>query len=111
MKFETGFAHLNEKPHIPVMRIDEMDLPKIDIITMDIEGSEYEALQGAEKILLKDRPIVFVSVHPEFMWREHHHSPDDLHVMMQKYGYEPNYLAFDHEQHYMYKPVDGAYGL
>lgn len=107
---ETGFAHVNEKPPIPVMRIDEMGLPKIDIITMDIEGTEYEALEGAEKVLLNDRPTVFVSVHPEFMWREHHHSPDDLHVMMQKYGYEGTYLAFDHEQHWMYKPIEQRYG-
>lgn len=110
MKLETGFAHINERPNLPVVKIDEMGLPKVDIITMDIEGSEYEALQGAEGILLKDRPICFISVHPEFMWREHHHSPDDLHVMMQKYGYEPTYLAFDHEQHWMYKPTEKRFG-
>lgn len=110
MKLETGFAHISERPKIPVVKIDDMGLPKIDIITMDIEGTEYEALAGAEKVLLRDRPIVFVSVHPEFMWREHHHSTDDLHVMMKKLGYEPNYLAFDHEQHWMYKPTEVYYG-
>lgn len=110
MKLETGFAHLSEKPDIPVMKIDDMGLPKVDIVTMDIEGTEYEALAGAEQTLLRDRPIVFVSVHPEFMWREHHHSTDDLHVMMKKFGYEPTYLAFDHEQHWMYKPTEVYYG-
>jgi len=105
IKLETGFMHLNEHPDsIPAVRIDEMYLPKIDIITMDIEGSEYEALAGAEEVLLKDRPIVFVSIHPEFMWREHHHSPDDLIHMMQKFGYDATYLAFDHEQHWIFKP-------
>ena len=103
IKLETGFAHLNEKPDIPVIKIDDMQLQKIDIITMDIEGSEYEALQGAEQTILKDKPTIFVSVHPEFMWREHHHSPDDLLVMLQKWGYEMTYLGFDHEQHYLGK--------
>lgn len=105
IKLETGFAHLNEKPQIPVMKIDDMELPTINVITIDIEGSEYEALAGAEQVIAKDRPIIFVSIHAEFMWREHHHSPDDLLVMMGKMGYEAHYLAFDHEQHWLFKPM------
>lgn len=99
----VGFSHLNEKPDIPVMKIDDMNLPPIDVITMDIEGSEYEALQGAEQMIKRDKPIMFISVHPEFMWKAHHHSPDDLHVMLDHWGYDGTYLAFDHEQHWMYK--------
>lgn len=104
IKLETGFAHLNEKPKIPVMKIDDMNLSPVNVITIDIEGSEYEALAGAESLIARDRPIIFVSIHAEFMWREHHHSPDDLLVMMQKFGYDATYLAFDHEQHWMFKP-------
>jgi FkbM family methyltransferase len=100
---DVGFSHLNEKPDIPVLKIDDMDLPKVDIITMDIEGSEYEALQGAQETIMRDKPILFISVHPEFMWKAHHHSTDDLHVMLDNWGYDATYLAFDHEQHYMYK--------
>lgn len=105
---ELGFAHLNDHapnqpPPMPVMSIDDLNIGKVDIITMDIEGSEYEALEGAEKTILEYKPILFISVHPEMMWREHHHSPDDLHVMLGKWGYDATYLAFDHEQHYMYR--------
>lgn len=105
---ELGFAHLNDhapnEPHvIPIMKIDDMKLDRIDIVTIDIEGSEYEALQGAEQTIKRDHPILFVSVHPEMLWREHHHSPDDLHVMLAKWGYDGTYLAFDHEQHWEYK--------
>jgi FkbM family methyltransferase len=101
---EVGFAHLNENPPIDHLAIDTLELEQLNIITMDIEGSEYEALQGAEKTIKRCKPILFISVHPEFMWREHHHSPDDLLVMLDQWGYEPTYLAFDHEQHYMFKP-------
>lgn len=101
---DVGFSHLTEKPRIPVITIDSMKLPKVDIITMDIEGSEYEALQGAYETIMRDKPMLFISVHPEFMWKAHHHSPDDLHVMLDNWGYDATYLAFDHEQHYMYKP-------
>jgi len=99
-----GFSHLTEKPDIPVMKIDDMKLDHVDIITMDIEGSEYEAMQGAYETIMRDKPILFISVHPEFMWAGHHHSPDDFHVMMDNWGYDATFLAFDHEQHYMYKP-------
>lgn len=114
IKLETGFAHLNEKPNIPVVKIDDLDLyntenglgvERVDIITMDIEGSEYEALQGAEQVIKRDQPTIFVSIHAEFMWREHHHSPDDLIVMLKNWGYVGTYLSFDHEQHYMFKPA------
>lgn len=99
----VGFSHLNEHPKIPVYKIDDLPLEHVDVITMDIEGSEYEAIEGATELIKRDHPILFISVHPEFMWREHHHSTDDFHIMLQKMGYEPTFLAFDHEKHYMYK--------
>jgi FkbM family methyltransferase len=103
IKLEVGFSHLNEKPILPVLKIDDLGLDGVDIITIDCEGSEYEILQGAEGTISKFHPIIFASVHPEMLWREHHHSPDDLHVMLGKWGYENNYLEFDHEQHILYK--------
>jgi len=101
----AGFVHLSENPDVSHMAIDELKI-EVNVITIDVEGSEYEVLQGAEKTLLRDKPIVFVSIHPEFMWTAHHHSPDDLITMMKKWGYREYYLAFDHEQHYMFKYED-----
>jgi Methyltransferase FkbM domain len=34
-----------------------------DIIKLDVEGAESEVLKGAEKVLYKARPIVFVALH------------------------------------------------
>lgn len=104
ISLEVGFSHLNEKPDIPVVKIDDLELPAIDIITIDIEGSEYQAVQGMQELIKKSRPTIFISIHPEFMWKEHRHTSDDLHVMLQKLGYKGVYLATDHEQHWVYKP-------
>lgn len=105
LKLETGFMHVNEHPkEIPVVKVDDLGVGNVDVITMDIEGTEYEALQGAEQTIRNCRPVLFVSVHAESMWREHHHTIDDLNAMMQSWGYIPTYLAYDHEQHWMYKP-------
>jgi len=75
-----------------------------DVITIDVEGSELEVLRGAEQTLRALRPIVFVSVHPEFMRERWGQTPDDLLVQMEMWDYIPTYLGYDHEQHWIFKP-------
>jgi FkbM family methyltransferase len=36
-----------------------------DIIKIDVEGFEYEVLSGAEKIISKAKPLIFLSMHPK----------------------------------------------
>ena len=40
--------------------IDELDLPRVDFIKLDVEGMELEALAGAEKTITSRRPILLV---------------------------------------------------
>lgn len=105
---EPGFCHIDERPDISTLTIDELvaaRIPVPNVITMDVEGSELLALQGARQTLLAFRPTVFVSVHPEFMRDRYGHTSDDLLVLMTHlHGYEAHYLGFDHEQHWMFRP-------
>jgi len=39
------------------------ELPMPDLIEMDIEGAEYSALRGAEQLLRKSSPVIFLSTH------------------------------------------------
>ena len=39
------------------------ELPMPDLIEMDIEGAEYSALRGAERMLRTLRPVIFLSTH------------------------------------------------
>jgi FkbM family methyltransferase len=39
------------------------ELPFPDLIEMDIEGAEYAALRGAEQLLRKSNPVIFLSTH------------------------------------------------
>lgn len=54
---------LNEQT-VGVLAIDEIpilaDYDRVDLIALDIEGFELEALMGAEKTLYKDRPVVII---------------------------------------------------
>ncbi len=66
---------LNNRPIIEVETIglDEakkmLNVQKVDFIKMDIEGSEQNALRGAENLILSDRPQMAISIY---------HSSDDF---------------------------------
>ena len=40
-------------------------LEKIALLKIDCEGYEFEILRGAQKLLQRHRPLLFVEVHPE----------------------------------------------
>ncbi len=46
---------------------------KISMIKMDIEGSEMNALSGAKKVILRDKPILAICIYHS--WRDMHQIP------------------------------------
>ncbi len=65
----------NEGLYLPatLVKLDDFvikeGIKKVDFITLDVEGAEMEALQGAETILLTQKPKLAISIH---------HKPTDL---------------------------------
>lgn len=65
----------NDKLLVPVISLDLVTLRPPDVIKMDIEGGESDALKGARALLVKHRPIVLLALHgpehagfcPEFL--------------------------------------------
>ena len=101
---EHGFRHIWEHgAHSPQFRLDRLDLPTPDLITMDIEGGELIALQGCEDVLRDSHPDVLVSIHPEFMKDLYHQDADMVHVYMSSLGYEEKFIAKDHEEHWWFR--------
>jgi FkbM family methyltransferase len=47
---------------VRVVSIDSFNLPRLDVIKMDIEGMECEALAGAHQMLARLRPLLLVEV-------------------------------------------------
>ena len=45
---------------IKTCKMDSLVLPKINFIKIDVEGHEYEVLEGAELLIKKDRPIIIM---------------------------------------------------
>jgi FkbM family methyltransferase len=45
---------------VRVMTIDSLDLPRLDLVKLDIEGHERAAIRGAAKTLARHRPVLYV---------------------------------------------------
>ena len=46
------------------------------VINCDIEGSEFQFIKGAQGTLRKHKPIIFMSLHPDFMFESYRHEGD-----------------------------------
>ncbi len=44
---------------VPTITIDGLGLPRLDILKMDIEGMEPQALEGASRTIARDRPVIW----------------------------------------------------
>jgi len=104
---DHGFRHIFDgQPTTPTTTIDRLreGWPAPDVVTMDVEGGEFHVLRGASKVLAEDRPVVFVSIHPQFMKQMYGESDLALHAWMTGYDYTAAFLGADHEQHWRYDP-------
>jgi hypothetical protein len=69
---------------------------------MDVEGTEWEVLRGAERTLEAHSPVIYISVHPEFMFAQYGYYEGEMHRWLRDRGYQGRHLAFDHEHHWEY---------
>jgi FkbM family methyltransferase len=83
----SAMGHLTESGGIAVkvVALDEMvaagELPPPDFMKVDVEGAEYAALKGAQDLLKKYRPVLFLDTHQ----REAHRPTIAL---LQELGYD-----------------------
>jgi FkbM family methyltransferase len=105
---DHGFMELRNH-NAPEITIDMIVLGhywgEIKHISIDVEGSEWEVLKGAEDTLRGYKPILWVSIHPEFMITQYNQYSADLRNWIKDRGYKETLLAYDHECHFMYTPL------
>lgn len=53
----------SNRSNVPTMRIDDLALNECDLIQLDIEGFEINALSGAKNTIEKFKPIICCEVH------------------------------------------------
>ena len=65
----SGARYVAEGGAIDRVTVDSLRLDDLDLLKMDIEGSEVEALKGARQTLLRCRPVVLFEGKNEWMRR------------------------------------------
>jgi FkbM family methyltransferase len=67
---------------IPVVTLDQLvdeeNLPRVDLIKIDVEGGEVGVLAGAATTLTGDRPVVVAECNPVPLWRFQRLRPGEL---------------------------------
>ncbi len=85
-----------KKETVQVLTIDEWferaGLAKIDVVKLDVEGSELPALKGMKEILQNFKPIVIVEINPETL-SMFGLAPDDIYNYLSKFNFDSFLIA------------------
>lgn len=68
-----------------------------DVIKIDVQGAEMEALQGARKIIERRHPVIFLEVHPKLVGSFGVSVPD-IYRFLTNNGYDQIYLINEHRK-------------
>jgi FkbM family methyltransferase len=72
-------------------------------ISLDVEGSEWRVLGGAERVLKEYKPKIWLSGHPEFMLQQWNESLYNLRQWIKEFGYKEVLIDYQHEVHLFYE--------
>lgn len=101
-----GFKELyQEAQNYNQTKIDDIIIAFPTIITMDVEGSEFEVLKGAKETIRKHKPKIFLSLHPEFLFDQWGVYASEVRGWIKKLGYKEELLDYQHEVHLLYTPI------
>ena len=95
-ELEAGWASLlssndlERRAEIDVIRLDDWvrdhAVNRVDFIKMDIEGGELHALQGAQEMLSRFRPVIVAELNAVCLARDHR-KPEDVLALLRGLGY------------------------
>ena len=63
-------------------------LTKIDIVKIDVEGSDYHVLLGMPWVLKELGPKILIEIEPQ-IWKKSNYTPDDVQTYLKDFGYRP----------------------
>lgn len=72
---------------VPTVRLDEAIQETVAFLKVDVEGMEVGVLEGARKIIERDRPALWIEGHPQAIG-QFGHSIDELLSMLTGWGYQ-----------------------
>ncbi len=97
---DIGGFHISGPGFTPVFRIDDLNLPDCNLIQLDVEGYEYEALLGAIETIKKFKPVLCVEFCENWLSR-YGVSSDKVKELLSSIGYE---FSFTHQVDQIFLP-------
>jgi len=79
---DTGGVHVNGEGFIPTIKIDNLNLPGCDLIQLDIEGYELEALLGAIDTIKKYKPVLCIEFCEKWLNRYNSNSEKIMNLLL-----------------------------
>ena len=73
---------------VPTIRFDDLDIGRVDVIKIDVEGAEPVVLRGAEEAIARDHPVIVFEFSCEMTERVGGVEPIDHLKMFESHGYE-----------------------
>jgi FkbM family methyltransferase len=84
----------NVRRTVPMVALDDVPLRRpVRFIKIDVEGAEPQVLQGAQRLLHEDRPVILSELHPAQLERASGVTPSEFLSHVQRLGYCPRDLA------------------
>lgn len=83
-----GACYVNGGGKIPILRIDDLGLPGCDLIQLDLEGYELEALLGAEETIRRYRPVIMIEEKHQFWPGRYPWGSGDAEEYLATFGYK-----------------------
>jgi FkbM family methyltransferase len=68
---------------VPVQPLDELITGRVDLLKIDVDGFEGFVLEGARRLLARDRPVVFLEFHP-LLVKPYGHSFASIHAELSR---------------------------
>jgi FkbM family methyltransferase len=72
---------------VPTMRFDDLHIPRVDVVKIDVEGAEPIVFRGATETIGRDHPVIVFEFSCEMTERVAGVAPRDHLKMFESYGY------------------------
>lgn len=89
--------------NVKTIKIDDLNLTRLDFIKLDIQGYEIFAIEGGILTILKYKPDIFIEIE-DFQLQKFGKTPEDVISLLKYLGY--HIYRMNYNQPFLYRNYD-----